>query len=67
MKKWGEQGEAGGERLVNHAKNHRKTEHNQIRQGQNPAFTEMYDVSLEVEWPPARIYSMVILWSVYPV
>lgn len=44
VKKWGEKGEQRvGGRWVDHAKIHRKTEHNQIRRGQNPVFTELYD------------------------
>lgn len=51
IKKLGEQGEQRGRGgWEDQAKNHRKTEHNRIRQGQNPAFMEMYDVSLEDEW-----------------
>lgn len=41
--------------------NHRKTEHNQIRQGQNPVFMKMYDVGERA--PSAGIYPMKMLGS----
>lgn len=45
---------------MDHAKIHRKTEHNQIRQGQNPVFTELYDVGEFTRYT-------VILWRVQAV